>query len=57
MTRQLLAEEVRTYQINSVLPRFNPGKQIKRTLNTIEFSNAFPEMQRDCPSTVVSLSF
>lgn len=32
------AEEVRSDQINTVLPRFNPGKQFKRTLNTIEFS-------------------
>jgi nucleoid DNA-binding protein len=32
------AEEVRSDQINTVLPRFNPGKQFKRTLDTIEFS-------------------
>jgi hypothetical protein len=32
------AEDVRADQINTVLPRFNPGKQFKRTLDTIEFS-------------------
>ena len=32
------AEEVRSDQISTVLPRFNPGKQFKRTLDTIEFS-------------------
>ena len=32
------AEEVRSDQINTVLPRFNPGKQFKRTLDNIEFS-------------------
>jgi predicted histone-like DNA-binding protein len=32
------AEEVRSDQISTVLPRFNPGKQFKRTLDNIEFS-------------------
>ena len=32
------AEEVRSDQINTVLPRFNPGKQFKRTLDNIEFN-------------------
>lgn len=32
------ADEVRADQISSLLPRFNPGKQFKRTLKTIEFS-------------------
>jgi nucleoid DNA-binding protein len=32
------AEEVRADQINTVLPRFNPGKQFKRTLDIIEFN-------------------
>jgi len=32
------AEEVRADQINTVLPRFNPGKQFKRTLDNIEFN-------------------
>jgi hypothetical protein len=31
------AEEVRADQINTVLPRFNPGNQFKRTLDNIEF--------------------
>ena len=34
------AEEVRADQINTVLPRFNPGKQFKRTLDNIEFSKS-----------------
>jgi predicted histone-like DNA-binding protein len=32
------AEEVRAEQISTVLPRFIPGKQFKRTLNNIEFN-------------------
>ena len=32
------AEEVRASQINSVLPRFNPGKEFKRTLDAIVFN-------------------
>jgi len=32
------AEEVRADQINSVLPRFNPGKEFKRVLETIKFN-------------------
>ena len=32
------AEDVRTGQISTVLPRFNPWKQFKRTLDSIEFS-------------------
>jgi nucleoid DNA-binding protein len=32
------AEEVRAGQISTVLPRFNPGKQFKRTLDNIEFN-------------------
>jgi len=32
------APEVRSDQISGVLPRFNPGKQFKRTLDAIEFS-------------------
>ncbi|MCI0607639.1 MAG: HU family DNA-binding protein [Anaerolineae bacterium] len=31
-------EEVRADQINTVLPRFNPGKHFKRTLDNIEFN-------------------
>ena len=31
-------EDVRGDQISTVLPRFNRGKQFKRTLDTIEFS-------------------
>ncbi len=31
------AEEVRADQIMTILPRFNPGKQFKRTLDNIEF--------------------
>lgn len=31
-------EEVRSDQINTVLPRFNPGKQFKRMLDNIEFN-------------------
>jgi predicted histone-like DNA-binding protein len=32
------AEEVRASQIHSVLPRFNPGKEFKRTLDAIVFN-------------------
>ena len=32
------AEDVRADQISTILPRFNPGKSFKRTLNNIEFS-------------------
>jgi len=32
------AEAVRADQINTVLPRFNPGKQFKRMLDNIEFN-------------------
>jgi len=31
-------DDVRPYQITSILPRFIPGKQFKRTLDGIEFS-------------------
>ncbi|MBW7848619.1 MAG: HU family DNA-binding protein [Bacteroidales bacterium] len=31
------AEAVRSSQINSVLPRFNPGKEFKKVLDAIEF--------------------
>lgn len=31
------AEEVRSVQISGVLPRFNPGKEFKRTLDAIDF--------------------
>jgi len=31
------AETVRANQINGVLPRFNPGKEFKRTLDNVEF--------------------
>ena len=31
------AEEVRADQINTILPRFNPGKVFKRTLEAIEY--------------------
>jgi len=31
-------EEVRANQVTSILPRFIPGKQFKRTLDGIEFS-------------------
>ena len=34
------AEAVRASQINSVLPRFNPGKEFKKVLDTIEFEKA-----------------
>ena len=34
------AEEVRADQINGVLARFNPGKQFKRTLDSIVFSKS-----------------
>ncbi len=32
------AEEVRADQINTVLPRFNPGKQFRQALDTIVFN-------------------
>jgi predicted histone-like DNA-binding protein len=32
------AEEVRADQINSVMPRFNPGKEFKRVLDAIKFN-------------------
>jgi nucleoid DNA-binding protein len=32
------AADVRANQINTVLPRFNPGKEFKRTLENIEFN-------------------
>ena len=32
------AEEVRASQINSVMPRFNPGREFKRSLVSITFS-------------------
>ncbi|MCG3146002.1 MAG: hypothetical protein HONDAALG_03798 [Gammaproteobacteria bacterium] len=34
------AEAVRASQINSVLPRFNPGKEFKKVLEAIEFEKA-----------------
>jgi len=34
------AEAVRASQINSVLPRFNPGKEFKKVLDAIEFEKA-----------------
>jgi len=34
------ADAVRASQINSVLPRFNPGKEFKKVLDTIEFEKA-----------------
>ena len=34
------AEAVRSSQINSVLPRFNPGKEFKKVLDAIEFEKA-----------------
>lgn len=34
------AEAVRASQISSLLPRFNPGKEFKKVLNTIEFEKA-----------------
>ena len=33
------AEAVRADQSSTVLPRFNPGKEFKRTLDNIEFNN------------------
>jgi predicted histone-like DNA-binding protein len=32
------AEDVRADQISSVLPRFNPGKEFKRVLDSIKFN-------------------
>jgi len=32
-----VATDVRSAQINGVLPRFNPGKEFKRTLDNVEF--------------------
>jgi len=34
------ADAVRSSQINSVLPRFNPGKEFKKVLDAIEFEKA-----------------
>lgn len=34
------ADEVRSSQIQNVLPRFNPGKEFKRVLDAIEFQKA-----------------
>ncbi len=34
------AEAVRSSQINAVLPRFMPGKEFKKVLDTIEFEKA-----------------
>lgn len=34
------AEEVRASQITSLLPRFNPGKEFKKVLDTIELEKA-----------------
>ena len=34
------AEEVRGSQINGVLPRFNPGKEFKKVLASIEFEKS-----------------
>jgi len=34
------AAEVRATQINTLLPRFNPGKEFKKVLETIEFEKA-----------------
>jgi predicted histone-like DNA-binding protein len=34
------AEAVRASQIKTVLPRFMPGKEFKKVLNTVEFSKA-----------------
>ncbi|MBE7434552.1 MAG: HU family DNA-binding protein [Anaerolineales bacterium] len=34
------AEEVRSSQIQNILPRFNPGKEFKRVLGSIEFQKA-----------------
>ncbi len=34
------ADAVRASQINSVLPRFNPGKEFKKVLDAIEFEKA-----------------
>lgn len=36
------AEEVRATQITSILPRFNPGKHFKHTLDTVEFVKGAP---------------
>ena len=34
------AEAVRATQINGVLPRFNPGKEFKKVLDSIQFEKA-----------------
>jgi predicted histone-like DNA-binding protein len=34
------AEEARASQITNLLPRFNPGKEFKKMLDTIEFEKA-----------------
>jgi predicted histone-like DNA-binding protein len=34
------AEETRASQITNLLPRFNPGKEFKKVINTIEFERA-----------------
>ena len=34
------AEDVRAAQVNTVLPRFIPGKEFKKVLDTIEFQKA-----------------
>ena len=34
------AAEVRANQINNVLPRFNPGREFKRTLDSIDFDKS-----------------
>jgi nucleoid DNA-binding protein len=34
------AEAVRASQINTLLPRFNPGKEFKKVLDAIEFEKA-----------------
>jgi len=34
------AEAVRASQINTLLPRFNPGKEFKKVLDVIEFEKA-----------------
>jgi predicted histone-like DNA-binding protein len=56
------AEAVRANQISTILPRFNPGKEFKRTLGghriQQELIPASQQMQRDCPRKVeVSLLF
>jgi predicted histone-like DNA-binding protein len=33
-------EAVRASQINNLLPRFNPGKEFKKVLDTVEFEKA-----------------